>query len=91
MTSNPHLLTLTPYPHNPFSQTLTLTPNPYSFRLGLDSFQAKSVTDALKTLTSNGRIVVTVIHQPRSSIFELFDDLLLLSGYCLHIYICICI
>ena len=46
---------------------------------GLDSFQALSVMEAMKDMTSNGRLVVTVIHQPRSSIFTMFDDLLLLS------------
>lgn len=46
---------------------------------GLDSFQALSVMEAMKDMTANGRLVVTVIHQPRSSIFNMFDDLLLLS------------
>lgn len=35
--------------------------------------------ETMKTLAENGRIVVAVIHQPRSSIFALFDRLLLLS------------
>ncbi len=47
---------------------------------GLDSFQALSVMETMKSLTQHhGRIVITVIHQPRSSIFSLFDRLLLLS------------
>ena len=47
---------------------------------GLDSFQALSVMQALKDMAArNGRLIVSVIHQPRSSIFELFDQLLLLS------------
>jgi ABC-type multidrug transport system ATPase subunit len=47
---------------------------------GLDSYQALSVMETMKTLTlQHGRIVVAVIHQPRSSIFALFDRLLLLS------------
>ena len=33
----------------------------------------------LKDLADEGRTVVCSIHQPRSSIFSLFDDLLLLS------------
>lgn len=33
----------------------------------------------LKDLADEGRTVVCSIHQPRSSIFALFDDLLLLS------------
>lgn len=59
--------------------------NPHLFFLdeptsGLDSYQALSVMETMKTLTLyHGRIVVTVIHQPRSSIFNLFDRLLLLS------------
>jgi ABC-type multidrug transport system ATPase subunit len=47
---------------------------------GLDSFQALSVMECMKDLAMNGRLVVAVIHQPRSSIFELFDRLLLLSA-----------
>lgn len=46
---------------------------------GLDSSQALSVMESMKTLANNGRIVFSVIHQPRSSIFALFDRLLLLS------------
>lgn len=46
---------------------------------GLDSFQALAVMDAMKAVALNGRLVVTVIHQPRSSIFDMFDKLLLLS------------
>lgn len=46
---------------------------------GLDSYQALSVMDTMKRLAQRGRIVITVIHQPRSSIFALFDRLLLLS------------
>jgi len=46
---------------------------------GLDSFQAQSVMDCIKSMALSNRIVITVIHQPRSSIFEMFDKLLLLS------------
>ena len=46
---------------------------------GLDSFQALSVMESMKTLAANGRLVISVIHQPRSSIFDMFDKLLLLS------------
>ncbi len=46
---------------------------------GLDSFQAQSVMEAMKAVAANGRLVISVIHQPRSSIFKMFDDLLLLS------------
>ncbi len=46
---------------------------------GLDSFQALSVMDSMKNMATNGRLVVAVIHQPRSSIFNMFDKLLLLT------------
>uniref|UniRef100_A0A383W6T5 ABC transporter domain-containing protein n=1 Tax=Tetradesmus obliquus TaxID=3088 RepID=A0A383W6T5_TETOB len=52
---------------------------------GLDSFQAEKVVATLKQLASAGHTVVCSIHQPRSSIFGLFDDLLLLSeGRCVY-------
>lgn len=52
---------------------------------GLDSFQALNVMDSLWTLASNGRTIVSTIHQPRSSIFKMFDILLLLSeGKCMY-------
>jgi ABC-type multidrug transport system ATPase subunit len=44
---------------------------------GLDSFQAQSVVESLKALATNGRLVITVIHQPRSSIFAMFDQVIL--------------
>ena len=46
---------------------------------GLDAFQALAVMECIKNLADHGRLVVTVVHQPRSSIFQLFDQLLLLS------------
>ncbi|CAL8467764.1 g7302 [Coccomyxa elongata] len=46
---------------------------------GLDSFQAEKVMQTLKNLAMDGKTVVCSIHQPRSSIFSMFDDLLLLS------------
>ena len=46
---------------------------------GLDSFQAQQVVGALKRLAEDGTTVVTSIHQPRGSIYNMFDDLLLLS------------
>jgi ABC-type multidrug transport system ATPase subunit len=43
------------------------------------------VMQALKELAKDGHTVVVAIHQPRSRIFELFDDLLLLSsGRCAY-------
>ena len=46
---------------------------------GLDSASAQNVMQTLRSLASRGRTVVCTIHQPRSSIFALFDQLLLLS------------
>ncbi len=46
---------------------------------GLDSFQAMAIMDSMKAMALNNRLVVAVIHQPRSNIFDTFDKLLLLS------------
>lgn len=46
---------------------------------GLDAFQAQAVMESMKAMSENGRLVISVIHQPRSSIFDMFDMLLLLS------------
>eukprot|EP01038_Epipyxis_sp_PR26KG_P006015 gene6015-8285_t len=46
---------------------------------GLDAFQSQAVMESMKNLANNNRLVITVIHQPRSSIFEMFDKLLILS------------
>jgi ABC-type multidrug transport system ATPase subunit/Ca2+-binding EF-hand superfamily protein len=46
---------------------------------GLDSTSAKIVMSALKDLANLGMTVISVIHQPRYSIFALFDQLLLLG------------
>jgi ABC-type multidrug transport system ATPase subunit len=50
---------------------------------GLDSSGAYDVISALKNMTKLGWTIVTVIHQPRYSIFTLFDQVLLLGmgGY----------
>lgn len=46
---------------------------------GLDAFAAQQAMQALKDLTLDGHSVIASIHQPRSSIFAMFDDLCLLS------------
>lgn len=46
---------------------------------GLDSFQALNVMETLKDLASHGHTVVLSIHQPRSSIYQLLDHVLLMS------------
>jgi ABC-type Mn2+/Zn2+ transport system ATPase subunit len=40
---------------------------------GLDSFQAQAVMEAMKNMATCGRLVISVIHQPRSSIYDMFD------------------
>lgn len=51
---------------------------------GLDAFQAQNVMESLWTLAGNGRSIISTIHQPRSSIYKMFDLLLLLSeGRCM--------
>ncbi|VDI74220.1 ATP-binding cassette, subfamily G (WHITE), member 2 [Mytilus galloprovincialis] len=52
---------------------------------GLDANTAHSVMQLLKSLSKNGTTVVFSIHQPRFSIFKLFDSLMLLSlGECVY-------
>ena len=46
---------------------------------GLDSFQALNVMETLKILCMSGVTVVVSVHQPRSSIYKLFDQVILLS------------
>jgi len=50
---------------------------------GLSSSDSENIIDLLKELTLNGKLVITVIHQPSSDIFKLFDKLLILDvgGY----------
>uniref|UniRef100_A0A182INJ2 Uncharacterized protein n=1 Tax=Anopheles atroparvus TaxID=41427 RepID=A0A182INJ2_ANOAO len=52
---------------------------------GLDIIAAMQVVAHLKDLALSGRCVICVIHQPSSSILQMFDDLLVLSeGHCLY-------
>jgi ABC-type multidrug transport system ATPase subunit len=46
---------------------------------GLDGFQAQSVMRAMKNLTLNNRMVMAVIHQPRSSIYQVSPYLSVIS------------
>ncbi|XP_065904845.1 broad substrate specificity ATP-binding cassette transporter ABCG2-like isoform X4 [Dysidea avara] len=46
---------------------------------GLDSTTAESVLQILHNLSKDGRVIIMSIHQPRYSIFRLFDGLTLLS------------
>ncbi|KAJ9181080.1 hypothetical protein P3X46_009247 [Hevea brasiliensis] len=47
---------------------------------GLDSASAFFVIGALRNIALDGRIVICSIHQPSSFVFDLFDDLYLLSS-----------
>ncbi|RID56830.1 hypothetical protein BRARA_F00252 [Brassica rapa] len=47
---------------------------------GLDSASAFFVVQILRNIASNGKTVISSIHQPSGEVFALFDDLLLLSG-----------
>jgi len=52
---------------------------------GLDSFQAENVMLILKQLAQQGQTIICVIHQPRSSIFGLLDEIILMSeGSCMY-------
>ncbi|XP_026283648.2 ATP-binding cassette sub-family G member 4-like, partial [Frankliniella occidentalis] len=46
---------------------------------GLDSVSSVQVVSHLRTLALAGRTVAVVLHQPSSRMFQLFDDLLVLS------------
>ena len=46
---------------------------------GLDAFAAQQVVRALKRLADDGTTIIMSIHQPRGSIYNMFDDLLLLA------------
>ncbi|XP_051517382.1 broad substrate specificity ATP-binding cassette transporter ABCG2 isoform X2 [Myxocyprinus asiaticus] len=47
---------------------------------GLDASTANSVLMLLKRMANNGRTIILSIHQPRYSIYRLFDSLTLLVG-----------
>ena len=47
---------------------------------GLDSFQAEAVMQTLSNLSRAGRTVVASIHQPRSSIYAMLDQILLIAS-----------
>ncbi|KAK8055050.1 ABC transporter [Apiospora rasikravindrae] len=46
---------------------------------GLDATSAFQLVRTLKTLAKKGRTIITTIHQPRSEIWDLFDNLVILS------------
>nr|QEO19124.1 brown [Limnogonus franciscanus] len=48
---------------------------------GLDSFNASSVIEQLRTLAARGKTVICTIHQPASGLFDMFHSVyLLMSG-----------
>ena len=47
---------------------------------GLDATSAFHLIRTLKSLATKGRTIITTIHQPRSEIWVLFDNLILLTG-----------
>ncbi|KAJ1964682.1 hypothetical protein IWQ62_002863 [Dispira parvispora] len=46
---------------------------------GLDAYTAMTVTHLLRELARAGRTIVTVMHQPSSEIFHMFDDVMILQ------------
>lgn len=46
---------------------------------GLSSRDSENVLDLLRELTFKGKLIVTVIHQPSSEIFKMFDRMLILD------------
>ena len=46
---------------------------------GLDARAALLVMNALRRIANTGRTIVATIHQPSSTVFDMFDDLLLLK------------
>lgn len=46
---------------------------------GLDATSSQNLISTLKALTNKGHSIAVVIHQPRTTIFNMFDHLLLLS------------
>ncbi|CAF2517246.1 unnamed protein product [Rotaria sp. Silwood2] len=54
-------------------------------KLGLDSSTARNVMEYLHELSRRGRTIIFSIHQPRYSIFKLFDTLFIVAaGYCVY-------
>jgi len=53
---------------------------------GLSSKDSENIMDLLKDLSLKGKLVITVIHQPSSEIFKMFDRLLILDngGYLIY-------
>lgn len=61
-------------------QTLTFASLFLPFQTGLDAASAYGVISILRSVAKSGVAVVMTIHQPRSNIYFLFDNLMLLAG-----------
>ncbi|XP_071490677.1 protein white-like [Diadema antillarum] len=46
---------------------------------GLDSYMAQNVVSTLRDLASEGRTILSTIHQPSSEVFAMFDRILLIA------------
>jgi ABC-type multidrug transport system ATPase subunit len=46
---------------------------------GLSSRDSENLMDLLRDLTLKGKLVITVIHQPSSEIFKMFDEIIILD------------
>jgi len=46
---------------------------------GLSSRDSENIMDLLRDLTLKGKLIVTVVHQPSSDIFKLFDNVIILD------------
>lgn len=47
---------------------------------GLDAFTAHHIMISLKSMADSGRTIICSIHQPRSDIFPIFDNLMILTN-----------
>lgn len=47
---------------------------------GLDATNTRELVSCLHKIAQSGVTVIAVLHQPRYEVFEMFDDILLLSS-----------
>jgi ABC-type multidrug transport system ATPase subunit len=55
---------------------------------GLDSFQAQAVIDSMRAIAHRGRLVITVIHQPRYSMLYITETASAVEIKALHLRAC---